>query len=343
VPSYAWTADAVPVGTDSASYTPVAADQGKEIGCKVTISNFIGSASATSSTVTVGTIPTFVDDAEISGAAGALGAVGDELGCAATAGGDPSPTVSYAWFRDAALIVVGDTYEVNLADAGHEVKCVATAASVAGSVSSSAAVAVGSVPKDGAPTLSGQAKVGSTLSCAPGTWTAIPKATLGLAWLRNGAPIAGASGGTYVTTLGDIGAAIACEATASNELGSAKASSAAITVEAAPAAIVPKAAGAGKVSGKLALLATLGCDVGPCAVKAPKQVKVTIGGESFLVKVLVPATIEGGQSAPVKLALTKAAKTALKKAGQSAKFSVTLTIEGGGASTVQKLTLRLKA
>lgn len=52
------------------------------------------------------------------------------------------------------------------------------------------------------PTLAGATRVGRTLTARIGTWT--PGATVRRQWLRNGAPIAGASGASYTLTPRDL-------------------------------------------------------------------------------------------------------------------------------------------
>jgi hypothetical protein len=86
-----------------------------------------------------------------------------------------------------------------------------------------------------APTLTGTAQPGGTLTCSAGAWT---DATLGFTrrWLVDGSPVAGATAPTYVVQAGDVGKQVACEVTARNGTGpSAPATSAAVTVQPAPA------------------------------------------------------------------------------------------------------------
>ena len=80
-----------------------------------------------------------------------------------------------------------------------------------------------------APTISGTAAVGRTLTCSPGTWSggAIAYA---YRWNRDGAAIAGAAGATRVAGPADAGKALTCTVTATNAAGSVSATSAAVTV-----------------------------------------------------------------------------------------------------------------
>jgi len=65
-----------------------------------------------------------------------------------------------------------------------------------------------------APQVSGAATVGSTLTATPGSWN-----TTGLGyafqWLRNGTPIAGATGSSYVPVAADVGTGLTVRVTAS--------------------------------------------------------------------------------------------------------------------------------
>ena len=87
--------------------------------------------------------------------------------------------------------------------------------------SASVAVPANTVP----PVIGGPPTIGTTLSCSTGTWTGNPE-SFSYAWTRAGAPVAGATGPTYVVTLGDVDQALRCVVTATNDGGSTKATSA---------------------------------------------------------------------------------------------------------------------
>ena len=78
-----------------------------------------------------------------------------------------------------------------------------------------------------APSISGTAKVGQTLTAANGTWTGRPTPTLTRQWRADGNAISGATGATYVPVEGDIGKAITVRVTGANPYGSAAVTSAA--------------------------------------------------------------------------------------------------------------------
>jgi hypothetical protein len=75
-----------------------------------------------------------------------------------------------------------------------------------------------------APTLTGAAAVGATLTCSEGSFSNDPT-RLAYEWLRDGAPIPGASASSYVVQEADEGHALACEVSAFNAAGSASAMS----------------------------------------------------------------------------------------------------------------------
>lgn len=66
------------------------------------------------------------------------------------------------------------------------------------------------------PVVEGTATVGSTLACRLGVWR--PQGTVALQWLREGAPISGATSATYVPVAADVGSGLACAASVTPEL-----------------------------------------------------------------------------------------------------------------------------
>lgn len=79
-----------------------------------------------------------------------------------------------------------------------------------------ATAAVGPYPVNSvAPTVSGSAPVGSTLTCDGGTWNGT--FTLSYQWTSDGANIGGATSSSYVTQAGDATHAIGCTVTATGQ------------------------------------------------------------------------------------------------------------------------------
>lgn len=79
----------------------------------------------------------------------------------------------------------------------------------------------------------GTIRVGQTVTCAPGTWTQSP--TYAYQWTRNGGNISGATSSTYLLANPDIGQAVVCRVTATNEAGAVSAVSNTIV----PADVLP--------------------------------------------------------------------------------------------------------
>jgi hypothetical protein len=93
------------------------------------------------------------------------------------------------------------------------------------------------------PVVLGSPAVNEMLLCANGLWTGSPVPSLIERWLRDGAPIPGASGSTYKVQSADEGHGLACEVTASSAAGEKRALSAAVAIPAslstAPTPTVP--------------------------------------------------------------------------------------------------------
>lgn len=83
------------------------------------------------------------------------------------------------------------------------------------------------------PTVSRTTANGGTVSCTPGSWSGQAPQVLHTQWLRDGKPIAGATGASHVLVVADTGHALSCRVTASNPVGSASATSAPFAVTAA--------------------------------------------------------------------------------------------------------------
>jgi hypothetical protein len=194
-------------------------------------------------------------------------AVGQSLTC------DPGtwrgqPTFVFAWLRDGVAVPgSGPTYAVTAADAGHALQCSVSGGNAAGATSAvSGPQAVPpvapappiSVPGNSArPAISGASRSGQPLTCTPGTWSGGP--TFAFGWLRNGAPIAGATATRYTLAAGDVGKAIQCAVRATNSGGSVIADSAPRIV--GQACIVPRLKGASLASAR-SRLARAHCALG---------------------------------------------------------------------------------
>ncbi|TQX90251.1 MULTISPECIES: hypothetical protein [unclassified Rhizobium] len=141
-----------------------------------------------------------------------------------------SPTTyTYAWFRDGTAIstATASTYVSVLADVGTSITCSVTATNASGSATATSN-AIGPVTNPVpvttvAPSITGTAANGQTLTARNGTWTNNP--TLSRVWKRDGNTIAGQTAATYVCVFADVGSTITTTTTAVNAYGTATATS----------------------------------------------------------------------------------------------------------------------
>jgi len=98
----------------------------------------------------------------------------------------------------------------------------------------SAKIAAPTAPKlKRAPSISGKASVGKTLSCSAGTWSGHPTHYV-TEWLRDGLTISGAAKTKLKLTSAETGAKVECLVTARNAVGFATGSSHAVSVSTPP-------------------------------------------------------------------------------------------------------------
>jgi large repetitive protein len=229
-------------GATGSSYQLGSTDIGHTLRCAVTASNSGGSNTATSDATAVVTQapPTNTALPTISGTAQA----GQTLtGSSGTWTGNP--TFAYQWLRCdgnggncTPVGGGGTTYLLVSDDIGARMRVKVTATNAGGSVpatSSPTAVVTTAPPANTtAPTVSGTAQEGQTLSATSGSWT--ETATFGYQWRRcNGTGgscvnISGATDSSYVATGSDIDSTIRVRVTATNDGGSATADSDATSV-----------------------------------------------------------------------------------------------------------------
>jgi hypothetical protein len=222
------------------TYTVSADDLGSFLLVEVTASNGGGANQADSAATDLvePAAPAVVTGPSISGDA----TVGSTLTADPGTWSDPAATFTYAWLRcqgsgtcTAINGAVGTTYALTTDDLGSSVGVEVAASGVTGTGTADSSLVGPVVAPQGppvvvtAPSVSGDATVGSTLTADPGTWSD-PAATFTYAWLRcdsSGACTAtgGASGSTYTLTDNDLGSSIRVEVTASNAGGTATAES----------------------------------------------------------------------------------------------------------------------
>ncbi|KQZ22531.1 cutinase family protein [Microbacterium sp. Root553] len=214
--TYQWKRGAAIIpGATASTYVLVAADAGAAITVVVTAAK-PGYVNATKSSAAAAVGAAFAS-APAPTVSGTL-AVGSTL-TAAPGVWAPSPTtLTYQWSRAGIPIsgATAQTYGLTAADAGKQIT-VTVRASRSGNGTSTRTSAPAAVPSifttAPVPTISGTAKVGSTLTAAAGAWAPAP-ASIGYQWLRAGSPIAGATASTYKLVAADAGAGITVRTTA---------------------------------------------------------------------------------------------------------------------------------
>ena len=234
--SYQWKSAGLAIaGATDAFYTPVLGDVGKAISVTVTgAKEGFTSATRTSAAKTIGRALT----APVPTVSGTP-AVGATLTVTPGTWAPAPVTLSYKWSRNGVVIAgaIASTYKLVAADAGQAISATVTGTKAGYTTESrtSADTAVESVLTPAAPTISGIAAVGETLTAASGTWTPTPDAFT-YQWKRAGVAIADATASEYSLVPADAGKAITVTVTgAKSGFTTASRASAAVTpLNAAP-------------------------------------------------------------------------------------------------------------
>jgi hypothetical protein len=191
------------------------------------------------------------------------------------------------------------------------------------------------------PGVSGTPTVGSLLSCSSGSWTGEPELALAVGWpltspfsyqwLRDGAPIAGATSPAYTVQAADVGHSLVCEVTATNVAGRTSARSAAVTVL---LPVVTLSSSKIAVSGGSARV-PLACANATCAGTIELTAQVKGKGKKAKKKTVVLAkgsySLAAGKKATISVRLTAAGKNALAAAKGRLSGTATVTVTSGTA------------
>ena len=272
--TYQWLADDAAIsGATGSTYTLVAADSGKVI--KVQVS-FTDDAGNTESLTSAATAAVTAVNSRATGAPTITGTaqVGETLTASATGISDSdgltNATFTYQWLADDADIAgaTGSTYTLVAADAGKVIKVQVSFTDDAGNAESltsgaSAAVTAVNSPAAGAPTISGTAQAGETLTASTTGITdsdGLTNATFTYQWLADDADIAGATGSTYTLVAADSGKVIKVQVSFTDDRGNTESltsgASAAVTAVNNPATGAPTITGTAQVGETLAASTT---------------------------------------------------------------------------------------
>ena len=242
--AYQWQRDNVNIsGATSSTYVLVAADDNTSITCVVTATDDEGSTNSSSNAISpILGVPYNL----VAPVASGTGQVGQTLSTTdGTWQGIATITFAYQWRRDAVNIsgATSSTYTLVADDYATDIDCMVTATNTLGSAnqdSNDIANIAGTAPSiSGVPTLSGTAKVDSTLTATAASVTGTPTPTTTFQWQRsdNGtsgwANISGATSSTYTAVSADENKYLRVVQTSTNEAGSDTANSASTTQVAA--------------------------------------------------------------------------------------------------------------
>ena len=237
--AYQWNSSAggaIP-GATASTYVPVTGDIGNTLTVSVVATNSGGSSSsatsaATSAVAAAGSVPANTVLPTLSGTP----QVGQTL-TATNGTWTNSPTsFTYQWNRAGSAIsgATASAYVPVSADIGNTLTVSVTATNGFGSSTPATSVATGAVidiipTNSSAPTISGTAQVGQTLTATTGTWTHNPT-SFTYQWNGAGTAIAGATASTYVPVAADVGNTLTVAIVATNSGGSSFAATSPATV-----------------------------------------------------------------------------------------------------------------
>jgi hypothetical protein len=262
-------------GADGTTYTLGRADRDAFV--RVLVTAQVGDASASKASAAVGPVtpaaPTAFAMPSIFGDA----VVGAELAADPGSWSDPEATFKFVWQRcdetgicTAISDATAATYAPSVDDLGSSLRVEVTATNGGGSNSAYSAPTTVVVPAAPvvitAPSIDGDAILGSTLTADPGTWSD-PAATFTYAWLRcDGSGVCttidGANSATYTLSGDDVGFGIEVTVNAANAGGAGSAESAPTAPVSHPLPGPPVSTGLPSVTGDAAVGSTLTADPG---------------------------------------------------------------------------------
>lgn len=223
--TYQWKRNGTNIsGATTSSFAIPTGYAGDTLTCTVTATNTGGSASATTSGVTVTMLAVPVNT--VAPAVTGSSVEGSTLTCSSGTWTESPTSYAYQWKKNGVDIsgATGTTFLLPMDYQGSSVTCVVTATNVAGSSSATSnaitVVDLTAPVNTAAPVVSGMAYQGGTLTATTGSWTMEPS-SYSYQWKKDGTNITGATGSSFqVPFTGYAGAVITCEVTATNAAGS---------------------------------------------------------------------------------------------------------------------------
>jgi len=215
--AYQWKRNgAVIAGASAKTYSPVYGDIGAQITVTVTASKAdVITASKTSAPVTIGKgVFTTQPTPKISGTPVA----GKKLTVVTGTWSPSASAYQIQWYRDGKAIKgqTGKTYTVRSSDTAHKIAVKVTALKTgytSASKTSASVLVLKRFSSTGYASITGTAKVGSTLTGHRGKWSPTPS-SYSFQWYRNGVAIQGATNVTYKLTSADRGKKVTLKVTA---------------------------------------------------------------------------------------------------------------------------------
>jgi hypothetical protein len=336
-------------------YIVVAGDLDHAVGCRETLANAAGSASADSPALAI-----MLSAPELQAAPAVAGDPwpGGVARCSSGLWSGAPEAYDYRWLLDGVGLdgATAADHAVVAGEQGHQLACAVVARNAGGTSAPalSSAVAVTEPPpaRGSAVRVIGDAVVGQTLTCDPGTWTGAR--TFSSAWLRGEHVIEGGNALTYVAQARDIGQALSCVLTISGPGGSVTVRTAAVVI--APAAhtatilrpiTVPMLTGSSAATVRLTARGALA----PSGHAVVVQLDASVTG-SVIVQLRLGTTVlrrtvgvVGGHAKRVTVALGSKMRRRVRAAGTkgvSAALRATLTPNSTIGHITRTATLRLR-
>ncbi|HWI71878.1 MAG TPA: hypothetical protein VNT55_07985, partial [Baekduia sp.] len=228
-----WLRDGAAIaGATGKDYVIAADDLGHAVGCRETMANAAGSASADSATLSIAlAAPTLQAAPQVAGETWP----GGVARCSSGLWSSAPETYDYRWLLDGGALdgATSAAHEVAADEQGHDLACEVVARNAGGTSAAARSRAVvitepPPAPAGGGPRIVGDPVVDQAVACDPGPWTGARSFTYN--WLRGENAIDGATAASYVAQARDIGQALSCVLTVAGGGGTVTVRTAAVVV-----------------------------------------------------------------------------------------------------------------